>query len=117
MAQYSHLPIYIKTYNFIKVISLITRQFKKEYKYTLGAELQQIVWQILDEIIIANSLPDKDKKKAMENISTLFDRFKIRLRFAFEIGLMTGSKFGLIQKDIEEIGKMIGGWQKYLSKF
>lgn len=113
MAQYSHLPIYIKTYEFIKFVCLVAQQFRKEYKYTLGTELQQIIWQILDEIIRTNSLPNSQKKEGIEKISQLFDKFKIRFRFAYEIGLMTDKKFGIVQKEMEEIGRMIGGWQKW----
>lgn len=113
MAQYLHLTIYIKTYDFIKIIYRVVHHFRKEYKYTLGSELQYIIWEILDEIILTNSLPDKDKKDGIEKISKLFDKFKIRLRFAYEIGLITNVRFGIIQKDMEEIGKMVGGWQKW----
>ena len=112
MAQYSHLPIYIKTYEFIKFVYQLVRQFRKEYKYTLGTELQKIIWQILDEIIKTNSLPDSEKGEGIEKISQLFDKFKIRFRFAYEIGLMTDKKFGIAQKEMEEIGKMIGGWSR-----
>lgn len=113
MAQYLHLPIYIKTYKFIKLVDIIVRQFRKEYKYTLGSELRQIMWQILDEIIIVNSLPDSQKKEGIERISQLFDKFKIRFRFAYEARLIPGAKFCGAQKEMEEIGKMIGGWQKW----
>jgi len=113
MAQYLHLPIYIKTYEFIKFVYRVIQQFRKEYKYTLGTELQQIIWQILDEIIRTNSLPDSQKKGGIEKISQLFDKFKIRFRFAYEIGLMTDKKFGIAQKEMEEIGRMIGGWIKW----
>ena len=113
MAQYLHLPIYIKTYEFIKLLYPAIRQFRKEYKYTLGAELQHIIWQILDEIVKANSLPDNQKGEGIEEISRPFDKFKIHLRFAYEIGLMTDKKFGTAQKEMEEIGKMIGGGARW----
>lgn len=113
MAQYLHLPIYIKTYNFIKIVHRIVHQFRKEYKYTLGSELLHIIWQILDEIIATNGMPDNNKKDGIEKISQLFDKFKIRFRFAYEAGLITGVKFGSAQREMEEIGKMIGGWQKW----
>ena len=113
MAQYSHLPIYIKTYEFIKFVYRVVQQFRKEYKYTLGAELQQIIWRTLDEIIRTNSLPDSEKKEGIKKISQLFDKFKIRFRFAYEIGLLTDKKFSIAQKEMEEIGKMIGGWIKW----
>ena len=56
---------------------------------------------------------ERRKRKRIEKISQLFDKFKIRFRFAFEIGLLTDKKFGIAQKEMEEIGKMIGGWQKW----
>ena len=68
---------------------------------------------ILDEIIKTNSLPDSEKGEGIEKISQLFDKFKIRFRFAYEIGLMTDKKFGIAQKEMEEIGKMIGGWSRW----
>lgn len=89
------------------------KQFRKEYKYSLGAELEKIIWQILDEIVEANSSPDTEKKVVIQRISGLFDNFKIRFRFAYEIGLIDSGKFGVAQKDMGEIGKMIGGWQKW----
>ena len=52
------------------------------------------------------------RRKRIEKISQLFDKFKIRFRFAYEIGLMTDKKFGIAQKEMEEIGKMIGGWSR-----
>jgi hypothetical protein len=113
MAQFSHLPVYIKTYEFIKTVYRIVKQFRKEYKYGLGAELQQIIWQILDAIIIANSLLDTQKSKQIDIVSELFDKFKIRFRFAYEMGIVPIKKFGVAQKEMEEIGKMIGGWQKW----
>ena len=56
MAQHAHLPIYIKTYEFIKLNYRLVRQFRKEYKYTLGEELQRVLWAMLDEIVRTNSL-------------------------------------------------------------
>ncbi|MBU4332185.1 four helix bundle protein [Patescibacteria group bacterium] len=79
----------------------------------LGAELQQIIWQILDEIIKTNSLPDSEKGEGIEKISQLFDKFKIRFRLAYEIGLITSKKFSQAQREMEEIGRMIGGWSRW----
>ncbi len=117
MAQYSHLPIYTKTYEFVKIVYRIVRQFRKEYKYNLGAELEQIIWQVLDEIVITNSLSDLDKKSGIERISLLFDKFKIRFRLSYEIGLISEKKFCMIQAKTEEIGKMIGGWGRWAEAF
>jgi 23S rRNA-intervening sequence protein len=116
MAQYSHLPLYVKTYESVKLVYRIVKQFRKEYKYSLGAELQTIIWQVLDEVIRTNSLSDAEKKEGIAGVSRLFDRFKIRFRFAYEMGLVTADKFAVAQREFEEIGKMIGGWQKWAGR-
>lgn len=116
MAQYSHLLIYVKVFNFSKIVYRLIHNFKKEYKYTLGAELQQIILQVLDGIIETNSVLNNKKIEKIEEVSLLFDRFKIRIRLAYELGQISKSKYFFIQKEIEEIGKMIGGWQKYINK-
>lgn len=113
MAKFSHLPLFIKTYEFIKPVYRLVRQFGKEYKYSLGADLERIIWQMLDEIIRTNSLPNELKGAGIEKISLLFDQFKIRFRFALEIGLMKDRHFAFAQKEMVEIGKMIGGWRKW----
>jgi hypothetical protein len=64
-------------------------------------------------VVKANSLPDNQKIKSICEISRLFDKFKICFRFAYEMNLMTSRKFSVAQQQIEEIGKMIGGWQKW----
>lgn len=113
MAKYSHLSLYVKTYDFLKVVYRLVGQFRKEYKFSLGTELQSLIWQVMDEIINTNSLPDSQKKSGIEKISRTFERFKIRFRFAYEIGLITAEKFSTAQKIMAEIGKMINGWQKW----
>ncbi len=113
MAQFSHLPLYIKTYDFVKLIYQISHQFPKEYKYGLGAEMQKIAWDILDEIVRVNSLPDLEKRQGINRISALFDRFKIRFRLAYELGFLPAKKFAFAQSEIQEIGRMIGGWIKW----
>ena len=113
MAQYAHLPIYIKTYEFIKLNYRVVRQFRREYKYTLGEELQKISWSMLDEIIRTNSLPNVAKKDGIGKLSVLFDTFKVRFRLAYEIGLIKDKKFAAAQVQMEEIGNMIGGWAKW----
>ena len=97
MSQFSHLPLYVKTYDFVKLIYRISHQFPKEYKYSLGAEMQKIAWEILDEIIRVNSLPNCEKQQGIQKISALFDRFKIRFRVAYELGFLPAAKFTFAQ--------------------
>ena len=39
MAQYKHLPIYKTTYNLFELIVKKTKEFPKDFKYSLGEKL------------------------------------------------------------------------------
>lgn len=108
MAKYSHLPIYRETWLLMKDIYGATEQFQKSYKYSLGEEIQARTWNLLDLIVEANS--KEGKEEILEELSLQFDKLKLRLRFAFEVDQIPEGRFTEIQKRIQEIGKMIGGW-------
>ena len=110
MARYFHLLIYRKTYLLIKEIYQIMQQFPKSYKYSLGEEIQTRSWKIIDLIVDANSTKEKNQK--IKELSLEFDKLKLRIRFAFEIKIISEKKFINLQKQIAEIGEMIGGWLK-----
>ena len=109
----THLPLYTKTFEFIKHLYRIVKQFPKEYKFTIGEEIIKMIWQISDDIALANLLATDDRRKKLAQISLHFDLLKIRLRMAHEIGLINREKFSSVQIEAAEIGKMIGGWQKW----
>ena len=95
----------------IKELYQITQQFPKSYKYSLGEEIQNRSWKIIDLIVDANSTTGKHAK--IKELSLEFDKLKLRIRFAFEIKLIPEKRFINLQKQIAEIGNMIGGWLKW----
>ncbi|MEX0982172.1 MAG: hypothetical protein WDZ47_08810 [Bacteroidales bacterium] len=41
MAQYSELPVYKATYDFLLAIFQLIKEFSEEYKYTVGESLKK----------------------------------------------------------------------------
>lgn len=114
MAQFQHLPLYHKFYHLTKYLHERTRNFPKQYKYTLGQCVLDLSWNCLDLLAEANSFQKKEKYNKILELSIMFDRFKIRLRMTQEIGLISEKQFIYIQVNYtKEIGSMIGGWLKW----
>jgi len=40
MAQYKHLPIYKTTYELLEMVTLRTRNFPRDFKYSLGDKIR-----------------------------------------------------------------------------
>lgn len=114
MSDYQHLPLYLKTYQFVKYLYEMVRSFPKQYKYTLGENILGLCWKCLDLILEANSLPNVKKYTKILELSLTFDRLKIRLRMIQELNLISEKQFAHICTNYtQETGEMIGGWLKW----
>jgi hypothetical protein len=57
MALYSDLPVYKSTYDLLLAIFRFTKEFGKEYKYTVGESLKKETIELLTLIYRANVNP------------------------------------------------------------
>lgn len=59
MAQYDELPVSQATYDLLLEIFRFTKDFSKEYKYTVGGSLKKETIELITLIYRANSRVDK----------------------------------------------------------
>ena len=59
MAQYDELPVYKASYDLLLEIFRFTKEFKREFKYTVGESLKQETLDLITHIYRANSKKDK----------------------------------------------------------
>ena len=111
MAQYAHIPIFQKTYILTVNIYKATSNFKREYKYTLGEKLKLVCNELLDLIVVVNSA--EDKRQLLETLNNKLETLRIHLRLSFDLKIISRGQLGELNKQIQEIGKQIGGWQKW----
>ena len=86
----------------------------KSSRYTLGAKIDRLIIDIIEQSQIALYLP-KDKKS--EHISfaiTKNDLLKTFLMIAWENNIISAGQYEHISNSVLEIGRMLGGWQKGL---
>lgn len=116
MSKPSELPLYLGVYKLILYLYVLVSNFPKSYKYSLGGDIINLAWEVLDGIIQANSLPNIQKHSAIRSISVSFDKLKIRLRLAHEIKLINNRRHAFLIEKNEEIGKMLSGWLSWAEK-
>jgi four helix bundle protein len=116
MSNLDELPLYIAVYKLLKYLYLLVKNFRKEYKYTLGQDILKCTWDVLDGIISTNVLSNIEKTKTIRNTSASFDKLKSRLRMAHELKLITHKQYTYIMSQNEEIAKMLYGWYTWAQK-
>ena len=72
MSRFEHLPIYKQTYDLLLRIMTVTKNFPREYKYTLGQKLKDEVIELVVLIYRANSTMDK-----VNHIQNILERIQV----------------------------------------
>ncbi len=114
MAQYNHLPIFQAVYDLNLEIYSASSKFSREYKYSLGQKLKEIIAELLDLIIIANS--EKDKLPALKQARIRMERLKIHLRLSNDLKILGLKRYEKISRDLMEISKQLSKWTEWAGK-
>lgn len=113
MAQYRHLPIYRLTYELLTRVMTVTKEFPREYKFTLGQKIKDEVIEMVILIYRANSAVDK-----APHIETLLERLQVvelLFRLAHDMRLIPLKSFAAVVEMTESLGKQAQGWKRAAS--
>ncbi len=114
MALYYTLPVFKEVYQLILRIFKYTKDFPREYKYTLGQDLKRDGIKLVRSIYRANKSIDK-----VEYLETFLDDFeilKLEIRLCTDMKILTVKKQAELSLLMDSIGKQITGWRKEKKK-
>ncbi|MBW7956063.1 four helix bundle protein [Patescibacteria group bacterium] len=114
---YQNMPLYLKLVTLLKTEYVIFNNLPKAYKFSLGQEIVDRTWHLIDLFLLAqmsNGASKRCKLDIVQDINTKFEQLKLRLRFLTELKLVSLGQATAITQEVVEIGKMIGSWHKNL---
>ena len=88
------------------------RQYPKSEKYTLAAETKNIMYRLLKLIIVCNK--KYYKKTTMQELDVELDLLRSFVRLGNTMQFLDFKKYEVWSAKIDEIGRMIGGWFRYI---
>ena len=109
MALYTSLPVYRDTYQLILKVFEVTKDFSKEYKYTLGQDMKRDALQLMRSIYRANK-----HKNRIEHLDVFLDELellKLEIRLCVDMKLLPIKKQAALSELLERIGKQVTGWR------
>lgn len=110
----TEIPIIKKLFDLYKIFYGYLNLFPKKDKYALGAKCENYILETLELIIAASSAQRPDKRALIQQANVKFDALKLFIRMAHELKMLDNKKHIALQTIIQEIGRMLGGWQKSL---
>ena len=114
MAKYQHLPIYKLTYDILIRIMQVTKNFPREYKYTLGQKMKEETMEIIVLIYRANSARDRER-----HISEIVERIQVvqmLARLSHDLHILQRKHYADLAEKTDSLARQAQGWLKSSGK-
>jgi hypothetical protein len=85
-----------------------TSRFPRHHRFVLGERLERNLYALLETLIQAKYSSDRRVLLDTANLKLELLRFQIRL--AKDLQCLQVKSYGFASKQIDEIGKLVGGW-------
>ena len=87
-------------------------RLEKINRYALGLKIDSLFIETLGHLFIAAHKNSEQKEFYLTKASDSFDMLKFILQIAWEVEILDIKKYVTLSNNLNEIGKMLGGWQK-----
>lgn len=88
----------------------------KLHRHTLGQKIDNLFIEMIEAIAAANFLSREEKTPFVRLSIRRMDTLKILLRVLWETKSLDQKKYTAISLKLDEIGRMLGGWNGNLAK-
>ncbi|HLB53388.1 MAG TPA: four helix bundle protein [Chlamydiales bacterium] len=105
-------PIFHRMYDLYKLIHGFHSKIPKLQRYTLWEKCENTTLALLDALIETSHRKNEERIEALYNISNKLDLLKVLFRLAKDTRAIDNTQYLEIQKIVQEIGRMVGGWIK-----
>jgi hypothetical protein len=110
----SNLPVLQKVVDVYKIWHAHYSNFPRLSKFSLGAKIDSQFTDLIELIFLAGYAGADQKYTFVVRASTKLDLLKFFMQAAWEVKCLDQRKYAALAVPLNEIGKDIGSWQKFL---
>jgi flagellar biosynthesis/type III secretory pathway protein FliH len=103
-------PVFVKWYKTLDWILDKTEKYPRNVRYSLSGRINDISLDILEKIIEA--IYSKKKRYILQSINLYIEKLRVLFRISSKRRYISIKNYEYISKELNETGKMIGGWLK-----
>jgi hypothetical protein len=103
-------PIFVQWYKTLDWILATIENFPRKARFSVASRLAD---QSLDTVeLIIDAIYTKNRLPVLDKINLALEKQRILFRIAHNRSYITLRQYEYISKELNEVGKMVGGWRK-----
>jgi hypothetical protein len=111
-ARLSKLTIITKLSSAYKVWHGYLESLPRPSRYTLGVKIDNLFVELTELLLTASYSTQKSKTSILQTAGHKLDLLKFFLQVLWELELLDNKKYIGLSSQLEEVGRMLGGWHR-----
>lgn len=108
------IPIVKRTYELYKTFYAYRVDVSKQDRYTTWQKCENCLLDVLEEILFASQTGKAEKLSLLEKTSIKLNFLRMFIRLMKDVRTIDNKKYLVLETDVDEIGRMLGGWIRSL---
>lgn len=106
------IPIFKRSYELYRNLHQLRISVAKQDRHTLWQRLENVALAVLEGILRASTMTKSEKLSVLETVSHDLNVTRVFIRLAKDTKVIDIKKYDDFQHQVDEIGRMLGGWIK-----
>lgn len=115
MSDGGELPVFVAWERFVSELLDRTARFPKSVRFTLTSRIDNAAIDVLEGLAVARFSGVGEKAEHLARIDTTLTRLRVLLRLAHTQRHLDPGGYEHLLRQIDEAGRMLGGWRKQQS--
>jgi len=105
-------PLFKKSYELYKLLYNHKNNVKRQDRFTVWQRVENTALGVIKNVLLAGHLAKAQKLPVLEATSQKVNLLRVLVRLCKDCKVIDNKKYLVCQTEIDEMGKMIGGWIK-----
>jgi len=107
-------PIFTRTYDLLRWLIPMTVKFPRTQRFVLAEAIQRTALRFQERLIEAARAPDP--MPLLRHADTDLTKLRFYLRLCHDLELMNSGQYQHAARMVNEVGRLLGGWLKSVTK-
>lgn len=114
MQKNNDLSIFVKWQDFIEWLLPVTERFPKRVRFTFCDRINTMALDVVEDLIEARYANNKKEHLRLANLR--LEKLRVLLRISHNLRYLDYKRYEHAMRQINEVGKMLGGWMRQQAK-